>query len=591
VRELAMRRVGLAPLLGEGKDLADLPLEQAVDGAAAAAAVGEVAGQGALRPAAGAPLVQAEDAARPLMRPATRDGVLEQPQQRDLHSRVDARGDRAYQPERCFPRSTTSSIACSLTVSANRSISNLAAASSASSAAPRAPGRDCAKALNAPARATLRIRMIVVGSTPQRSAASRCVVCPASSSSQTCSFSSALNDRLRRRDPLPFFTSVVLSARMTTRRHGVIIARNPDTQSDAGDEREEISRGLARGDSCRQIAAELGRSHATISREVRQGGGSEGYRALDADRDAWERAHRPKSARLAGNARLRAVVDERLESKWSPEQIAASLRRAYPEDEQMRVSHETIYLSLFVRSRRALRHELTGHLRSGRGTRRPRASRPASRGQGQLSGKRMIRDRPAEVEDRAVAGHWEGDLLLGKRPSGIATLVERSSRYTRLVALPEGYRAEPVRVALAGVIAALPAELRRSLTWDQGKEMAEHARFTNDTGVSVYFCEPRSPWQRGTNEKTNGLLRQYFPKRSDLRITQGHLDAGRCRAQRAATQDAQLDDARGEARAADRGLNCADASRRPRAPVGPVSMVVVVDRLALRRSAALPGPE
>ncbi len=251
-------------------------------------------------------------------------------------------------------------------------------------------------------------------------------------------------------------------------------------------EREEISRGLARGDSCRQIAAELGRSHTTISREVRQGGGSEGYRALDADRDAWERARRPKSARLAGNARLRAVVEERLESKWSPEQIAASLRRAYPEDEQMRVSHETIYLSLFVRSRRALRHELTGHLRSGRGTRRPRASRPASRGQGQLSGKLMISERPAEVEDRVVAGHWEGDLLLGKRPSGIATLVERSSRYTRLVALPEGYRAEPVRVAVAGVIAALPAQLRRSLTWDQGKEMAEHARFTNDTGVSVY---------------------------------------------------------------------------------------------------------
>jgi transposase, IS30 family len=284
-------------------------------------------------------------------------------------------------------------------------------------------------------------------------------------------------------------------------------------------EREEISRGLARGDSCRQIGVGIGRSHTTVSREVGRNGGREGYRAQDADRAGWDRARRPKPAKLVINAALRKVVEEKLELKWSPEQIAGWLGRTYPDCERMRISHETIYLSLFVQARGALRRELAAHLRSGRTTRRPQG-RAAAQGQGQLPGKLMICDRPAEASDRAVPGHWEGDLLLGKRPTGIATLVERSSRYTQLVALPDGYRAEPVRVALAASIQALPDQLWRSLTWDQGNETAEHARFSVDSGVTVYFCDPRSPWQRGSNENTNGLLRQYFPKRTDLSIGQ-----------------------------------------------------------------------
>jgi IS30 family transposase len=228
-------------------------------------------------------------------------------------------------------------------------------------------------------------------------------------------------------------------------------------------EREEISRGLACGASCRQIAAGLARSHTTISREVRQNGGRVGYRARDADRMAWQRARRPKPAKLAGNAVLRAVVEAKLELKWSPEQIAGWLQGAYPEDEAMRISHETIYLSLFVQSRGALRHELTRQLRSGHAIRRPRG-RPAATGRGQISGMLLISERPADVEDRAVPGHWEGDLLMGTKPSAIATLVERSSRFTQLVALPDGHKAEPVRVALTASIASLPEQLRRSLT-------------------------------------------------------------------------------------------------------------------------------
>ena len=288
-------------------------------------------------------------------------------------------------------------------------------------------------------------------------------------------------------------------------------------------EREEISRGLARGETCRMIAGEIGRSPSTVSREVDHNGGRERYRAQDADRAAWQRARRPKPCTLATNTPLRAVVEAKLELKWSPQQIAAWLRRAYPEDGAMRISHETIYLSLFVQSRGALRRELTVQLRSGRMTRRPRG-RPAPQGRGQITGKLLISERPAEAEDRAVPGHWEGDLLFGKRPSAIATLVERSSRFTQLVALPDGHKAEPVRVALVSCIQALPEQLRRSLTWDQGLEMAEHARFSIDSGVSVYFCDPRSPWQRGSNENTNGLLRQYFPKRSSVAVSQEHLD-------------------------------------------------------------------
>ncbi len=224
-------------------------------------------------------------------------------------------------------------------------------------------------------------------------------------------------------------------------------------------------------------------------------------------------------------ARLREVVEEKLGERWSPQQISGWLGRTYADEPEMRVSHETIYLSLFVQTRGALRGELCAQLRSGRRTRQPRGRR-APQGQGRVWEMLMISERPAEVEDRAVPGHWEGDLLLGKRPTGVATLVERTSRFTQLVALPDGYRAEPVRLALTQSIRSLPAQLRRSLTWDQGKEMAEHARFRVDSGVQVYFCDPRSPWQRGSNENTNGLLRQYFPKRGDLGgIAQEQLDA------------------------------------------------------------------
>ena len=289
-------------------------------------------------------------------------------------------------------------------------------------------------------------------------------------------------------------------------------------------EREEISRGLACGDSFRQIAVRLGRCHTTISREVGNNGGTDGYRAQDADRMAWRRARRPKASKLAGDARLRAVVESKLELKWSPEQIAGWLPEAYPGDEAMRISHETIYLSLFVQSRGALRHELTRQLRSGHAIRRPQG-RALPTGRAQIRGMVLISERPGEVEDRAVPGHWEGDLLMGTKPSAIATLVERSTRFTQLVALPDGYGAQAVRVALAASIASLPEQLRRSLTWDRGLEMAEHARFSVDTGVAVYFCDPRSPWQRGSNENTNGLLRQYFPKRSSVAVSQEHLDA------------------------------------------------------------------
>jgi len=289
-------------------------------------------------------------------------------------------------------------------------------------------------------------------------------------------------------------------------------------------EREEISRGLAGGESFRSIGRRLGRAPSTISREVQLNGGTRGYRACRAEKDALRRARRPKRAKLAQCARLRQVVEAKLELCWSPEQISGWLVRSFPDDPEMRVSHETIYLSLFVQSRGALRKELTRYLRRGHATRRP-LGHSIMNGQGQLRGTINIRERPAEANDRAVPGHWEGDLIFGKKMSAVATLVERKSRYVMLVALPDGHRADIVADTLAARITTLPDQLRRSLTWDQGKEMAEHARFSIDTGVTVYFCDPRSPWQRGTNENTNGLLRQYFPKRSDLKThTQADLD-------------------------------------------------------------------
>jgi transposase, IS30 family len=292
------------------------------------------------------------------------------------------------------------------------------------------------------------------------------------------------------------------------------------------EEREEISRGLAAGDSIRAIAEALGRSPSTVCREVNANGGRNRYRALMADRAADRRALRPKRAKLAQCRRLRGIVERKLEAKWSPQQISAWLASQYPDRPEMQVSHETIYQSLFVQSRGALRHELHSCLRSGRAMRRAKAYTKGNVGQGQLKNMVMISDRPAEVADRAVPGHWEGDLIFGKKMTSIGTLVERHSRYVVLLKLPNGHGADAVRRAMTKRILSLPAQLRRSITWDQGKEMAEHVKFTVDTGVQIYFCDPKSPWQRGSNENTNGLLRQYLPKSTDLsQCTQRELDA------------------------------------------------------------------
>jgi IS30 family transposase len=289
-------------------------------------------------------------------------------------------------------------------------------------------------------------------------------------------------------------------------------------------EREEISRGLAGGEALRAIARRLGRSPSTISREVAGNGGRRRYRACRADAAAVKRMRRPKRSKLAVCPRLRSAVEAKLELRWSPQQISGWLVEEFPSDPEMRVSHETIYLSLFVQSRGALRKELTRYLRSGHTTRRPKGH-SVMNGQGQLRGTLNIRERPAEAEDRAVPGHWEGDLLMGKGMRAIATLVERKTRFVMLIALPNGHAADVVADALSKKIVELPDQLRRSLTWDQGKEMASHARFTDKTGVPVYFCDPRSPWQRGSNENTNGLLRQYFPKRTEIsHYTQAELD-------------------------------------------------------------------
>jgi IS30 family transposase len=291
------------------------------------------------------------------------------------------------------------------------------------------------------------------------------------------------------------------------------------------EEREEISRAVSANESLRCIARRLGRAPSTISREIERNGGVGDYRAAVAERATRERGRRPKAAKLKLCPRLRRVVEGRLDLRWSPQQIAAWLPVEYPNDPEMRVSHETIYMSLFVQGRGALRKELTTSLRSGRAIRRPRAVRQKP-GAGLIQDMVMISERPAEVADRAVPGHWEGDLLMGKKKLSIATLVERTSRYVMLIRVPGDTKAETVRKALAKQILKLPTELRRSLTWDQGKEMNEHLRFTVDTGVQVYFCDPSSPWQRGSNENTNGLLRQYFPKGSDLSVhSQAHLNA------------------------------------------------------------------
>jgi IS30 family transposase len=282
------------------------------------------------------------------------------------------------------------------------------------------------------------------------------------------------------------------------------------------EEREEISRGLTQGLSVRMIAERLGRAPSTVSREINGNGGPTRYRAWRGDVRAARLMARPRTPKLARNKVLRGEVERLLTQLWSPQQISAHLRATYPGDEGMRVSHETIYQALFIQGRGSLRRELTACLRTGRAQRRPQGRQKA---QGQLSGMVMISERPAEVEDRAVPGHWEGDLLMGTaNKSAIGTLVERKTRFVMLLHLPHGHTAERVREALAERIQELPEALRRTLTWDRGKEMGEHARFTVDTGVRVFFCDPRSPWQRGSNENTNGLLRQYFPKGTDLSI-------------------------------------------------------------------------
>jgi IS30 family transposase len=291
-------------------------------------------------------------------------------------------------------------------------------------------------------------------------------------------------------------------------------------------EREEISRGLASGHSLRTIAHRLRRAPSTVSREIHRNGGAGRYRAQRADRRAWARARRPKRCRLACRPRLRAAVATKLACQWSPQQIAGWLRRTFPSDADMHVSHETIYRSLFVQSRGVLKRELLQHLRQGQRFRHARAATRQGHHRGRIPEAVSIRERPAEVTDRAVPGHWEGDLLLGAgHQSQVATLVERHSRYVILVRLPDKTTHTVVR-ALAARVRRLPITLRKSLTWDRGTELTEHRAFTIATQVQVYFCDPHSPWQRGSNENTNGLLRQYLPKGTDLApYSQAQLDA------------------------------------------------------------------
>ena len=280
-------------------------------------------------------------------------------------------------------------------------------------------------------------------------------------------------------------------------------------------EREEISRSVAAGQSIRSIATLLGRAPSTISREITRNGGQECYRASQADQAAWDRAGRPKTCKLVESRALAYIVARKLQWQWSPEQIAGWLKRTYPGDGTFQVSHETIYRSLFIQARGALKKELLQHLRRTRVMRRSRHHTLKTDNHGRITDAASISERPATVADRAVPGHWEGDLLCGSGNSQVATLVERHTRYVMLVKVT-GKDTETVTNALIKNARKLPQELYKSLTWDRGKEMADHQRFTLATDIKVYFCDPHNPWQRGTNENTNGLLRQYFPKGIDL---------------------------------------------------------------------------
>lgn len=324
----------------------------------------------------------------------------------------------------------------------------------------------------------------------------------------------------------------VALGRSTGTIHGTLAERGgvpPPTRRRAAralrcEEREEISRGIAGGQSVRHIARRLRRAPSTISREIARNGGRVRYRAVEADQRAWRVAARPQACKLARNRPLCQLVAAKLSEDWSPQQIAGWLTLAHPDDAQMRISHETIYLTLLVQARGALRRELIVHLRRLRALRRPKGTRAAGRRARPIPNPVSIRQRPAEARDRAIPGHWEGDLLAGGRATHVATLVERTSRFTVLIKV-QSKDAVHVAEALATRVLDLPAQLRRSLTWDRGSEMARHAQFTVATDVAVFFCDPRSPWQRGTNENTNSLLRQYLGKSADLSaFSQDQLD-------------------------------------------------------------------
>jgi len=282
-------------------------------------------------------------------------------------------------------------------------------------------------------------------------------------------------------------------------------------------EREEISRGIAKDQSIRIIATSLNRAPSTISREINRNGGLNKYRASQADKAAWDRAHRPKICKLVEHRSLAYIVARKLTLEWSPEQIAGWLKQTYPDNENYQVSHETIYRSLYIQARGALKKELLQHLRRTRVMRRSRHHTQNTPDHGRIIDAVSISERPASVEDRAVPGHWEGDLIMGSHNTQIATLVERHTRYVMLVKVKDK-TTQSVVSALIKQSKKLPDELYKSLTWDRGSELADHKRFTLATDINVYFCDPQNPWQRGSNENTNGLLRQYFPKGTDLSI-------------------------------------------------------------------------